>query len=261
MKGKAYDVGKAVLREYHEEPYIRISIYKTATQTIRNNGGKCLDVDGGKNAHNRPVIFWKCHNGPNQGWWTSTKIEKKPPKPPKTIVIKGVTVKAATGKQGSVATTETNWDWATEEKNWTSIQEMEEWQFETQTQWITWQKTFKEKQRDLKLKKKQIQLTKKTELKRKNKIKKLQQKKKELKDKISHESDTHRIEEWEEIIELYEKQYQQEEMKLKMEKTKKKKMIKAFKTRTNAMLKEKRTQESQKRELEKIKVKQTADLA
>ena len=47
--------------------------FRGGRRNIRNLGGKCLDVHGGRNAHMRPVIFWNCHNGANQGWFTSTQ--------------------------------------------------------------------------------------------------------------------------------------------------------------------------------------------
>jgi len=71
-----------VVRPYKKEPYIRLSIYKSDTKTIRNNGGKCLDVHGGVNANNQQINFWDCHNGEGQGWFTTTVIPQALPQAP-----------------------------------------------------------------------------------------------------------------------------------------------------------------------------------
>ena len=67
--GQKFNIGHpAVVREWRNEVYQRIRVYGGSKRNIRNDGGKCLDVHGGRDTQNRRVIFWNCHNGANQGW-------------------------------------------------------------------------------------------------------------------------------------------------------------------------------------------------
>jgi hypothetical protein len=67
--GQGFNIGQAaVVRQWRSEVYQRIRVYGGNRRNIRNDGGKCLDVHGGHNHNGRHVIFWNCHNGPNQGW-------------------------------------------------------------------------------------------------------------------------------------------------------------------------------------------------
>ena len=79
-QGFKINVGTAI-RKYTGTNQDKIRWYTGAKQNIRNNGGKCLDVHGGKNDDHRHVIFWNCHKGVNQAWWVDPK-EKTWPKQP-----------------------------------------------------------------------------------------------------------------------------------------------------------------------------------
>jgi len=84
QSGKGFRIGvAAVVRSYKNEVYQRLSYYGGSRRNLRNVGGKCLDVHGGVNKHNRHVIFWNCHNGLNQGWSYQTRCPKPQPRPPK----------------------------------------------------------------------------------------------------------------------------------------------------------------------------------
>jgi hypothetical protein len=78
-QGYAYRIGvNAVIRKLTEKGRAQsIKFYGGTRKNIRNYGGKCLDVHGGSNTHNRHVIFYNCHNGANQGWKINT-IANKP---------------------------------------------------------------------------------------------------------------------------------------------------------------------------------------
>ena len=80
--GKQFQIGaSAVVRPWIGAVYQKIAYYPGTTKNLRNNGGKCLDVHGGVNAHKRNVIFWNCHNGVNQGWRIDTQGVKYPKQP------------------------------------------------------------------------------------------------------------------------------------------------------------------------------------
>jgi hypothetical protein len=82
QKGYAYRIGvAATIRPWIGEIYQKIAFYGGSVRNIRNNGGKCLDVHGGSNTHNRHVIFWNCHNGANQGWYTDIQGVRYPRQP------------------------------------------------------------------------------------------------------------------------------------------------------------------------------------
>jgi hypothetical protein len=67
--GQGYKIGKfAVLRKYTGETFQKLDFYNCEKRTIRNKGGKCLDIAGGANRNGQPVVFWNCHNGKNQAW-------------------------------------------------------------------------------------------------------------------------------------------------------------------------------------------------
>lgn len=66
----------AVVRQYRNEVYQRLSYYGGSRRNFRNVAGKCLDVHGGRNSNMRHVIFWNCHNGANQGWFYQTRCPK-----------------------------------------------------------------------------------------------------------------------------------------------------------------------------------------
>jgi hypothetical protein len=77
--GQGYRIGVAVvIRPWIGEIYQKIAFYGGNIRNVRNNGGKCLDVAGASNTHNRHVIFWTCHNGANQGWVLDTQGVKYP---------------------------------------------------------------------------------------------------------------------------------------------------------------------------------------
>lgn len=74
QEGQKYKINVAsTMRPWKKEPYQRAVFYGGPRRNIRNNGRKCLDVHGGKNTHNRHVIFWNCHNGLNQAWYLDRK--------------------------------------------------------------------------------------------------------------------------------------------------------------------------------------------
>jgi hypothetical protein len=69
QKGRNFNVGSAaVVRTYENNSYIRASYHHGFKRNIRNNGAKCLDIHGGRNAHMHHTTFWHCHNGANQAW-------------------------------------------------------------------------------------------------------------------------------------------------------------------------------------------------
>jgi hypothetical protein len=68
-----YRIGQnAVVRPWTGEKTQPIKFFGGSRRNIRNYGGKCLDVHGGADQHNRQVIWWNCHNGANQGWRINT---------------------------------------------------------------------------------------------------------------------------------------------------------------------------------------------
>ena len=69
-----------VIRPYSGDNTQKIQWFDGNEKNLRNNGGKCLDVHGGVNDHNRHVIFYECHNGLNQAWIID-QIAVKYPKP------------------------------------------------------------------------------------------------------------------------------------------------------------------------------------
>jgi len=70
--GQGYKTGKAaVVRPWKGETQQRLHFYSGCKRNIRNDGGFCLDVQGGRNANNQPVQFHACNNGDNQGWGIS----------------------------------------------------------------------------------------------------------------------------------------------------------------------------------------------
>jgi hypothetical protein len=67
--GQGFNVNvAAVIRPYTGHNTEKSQWHSGSKRNIRNNGGKCLDVHGGSNTHNRHVIFWHCHDGLNQAW-------------------------------------------------------------------------------------------------------------------------------------------------------------------------------------------------
>jgi hypothetical protein len=78
-RGQGFNINQnAVIRPFTANDKTQpIKFYGGKRQNIRNGGGKCLDVHGGVNAHNRHVIWYNCHNGANQGWRINT-IANKP---------------------------------------------------------------------------------------------------------------------------------------------------------------------------------------
>jgi hypothetical protein len=58
-----------------------IGYFRGARKNIRNGGGLCLDVAGGKNKNNQHLTFWPCHNGLNQAWFLDTRGIKYPLNP------------------------------------------------------------------------------------------------------------------------------------------------------------------------------------
>jgi hypothetical protein len=58
----------AVIRPWKGENFQKITYHPGTLRNLRNNGGMCLDVAGGKNVNNQHLTFWTCHNGLNQGW-------------------------------------------------------------------------------------------------------------------------------------------------------------------------------------------------
>jgi hypothetical protein len=58
----------AVARMYKADSYQRMRFFPGDKRNVRNTLNKCMDVHGGSNTHRRHVIWWKCHNGANQGW-------------------------------------------------------------------------------------------------------------------------------------------------------------------------------------------------
>jgi len=76
--GYGFRIGQhATIRPYTGEKSQPIKFYGGNRKNIRNRAGKCLDVHGARNIHNRHVIWWNCHNGANQGWMIAT-ISRKP---------------------------------------------------------------------------------------------------------------------------------------------------------------------------------------
>jgi hypothetical protein len=64
--GQGFIVGKAaVVRPWKSENFQKIQWHGGSKRNIRNNGGKCLDVWGGKNVNLQHLTFWDCHNGLN----------------------------------------------------------------------------------------------------------------------------------------------------------------------------------------------------
>lgn len=62
-----------MVRDWINESFQKIEWFTGPRRNIRNLGGKCLDVAGGKNADQQHVIWWNCHNGLNQAW----KLERR----------------------------------------------------------------------------------------------------------------------------------------------------------------------------------------
>jgi len=80
--GVGFRIGhSAVVRIWRGENYQRIQWHDTARRTIRNNGGKCLDVHGGADHNNRMTTWWNCHNGLNQGWYIDQQGVRYPRNP------------------------------------------------------------------------------------------------------------------------------------------------------------------------------------
>jgi hypothetical protein len=59
-----------VIRPFRGQVTQKIIWLNRNRQNVRFNTSKmCLDVHGGRNVHNRHVIYWSCHNGLNQAWY------------------------------------------------------------------------------------------------------------------------------------------------------------------------------------------------
>jgi hypothetical protein len=63
----------AVARHYRNEVYQRIRWFNGSRRNIRDLGRRCLDVHGNSDSQHRHVIWYKCHNGRNQGWYIDRK--------------------------------------------------------------------------------------------------------------------------------------------------------------------------------------------
>jgi hypothetical protein len=63
----------AVVSPYRNKPIQRIRWFGGSRRNIRDLGVRCLDVHGNSNTHNRHLIWYKCHNGKNQGWYIDQK--------------------------------------------------------------------------------------------------------------------------------------------------------------------------------------------
>lgn len=64
-----YRIGvAAVIRPWRGEIYQHLTFWKGPHSNLRNNGGKCLDVDGQANHQHRHVIFWTCDPRTSQQW-------------------------------------------------------------------------------------------------------------------------------------------------------------------------------------------------
>jgi hypothetical protein len=67
--GQGFRNGVAgVMRKFLRQSNQYMQWHEGSRRNIRHNQGRCLDVHGGSNTHNRHVIWWNCHNGLNQGW-------------------------------------------------------------------------------------------------------------------------------------------------------------------------------------------------
>ena len=61
------------IRVYKGETYQKTAYWGGKYRNIRDVSGTCLDVHSGSNTNMRLVIFYRCHNGKNQGWTLDTK--------------------------------------------------------------------------------------------------------------------------------------------------------------------------------------------
>jgi hypothetical protein len=83
--GYGYRIGGwAMMRVWRGQIDQRISFWGGSYSNIRNNGGKCLDVWGGRNNNNQKITFWNCHRGQNQRWFLS-RDRPRQQKPPRVI--------------------------------------------------------------------------------------------------------------------------------------------------------------------------------
>lgn len=71
----------AVVREFKNEAQQQMGWFNGEFRNIRDVAGRCLDVYGGTNVHNQPIIFWGCHNGANQAWILDDKETNYPKQP------------------------------------------------------------------------------------------------------------------------------------------------------------------------------------
>lgn len=78
QQGQGFKIGRAaVIRKYTGNNSEKIIYYLGQRRNIRNQGGKCLDVWGGRNVHNQQTTFWNCHNGLNQAWLLVKRLSSK----------------------------------------------------------------------------------------------------------------------------------------------------------------------------------------
>jgi len=68
----------AVVRHFRNQSNQKTAFYPGSRRNVRNNGYQCLDVHGASNTHMRHVIWYKCHNGLNQGWTIESKAKNYP---------------------------------------------------------------------------------------------------------------------------------------------------------------------------------------
>jgi len=82
QRGQRFNHGaNAVIRQWKGEVYQWAGYYGGSRRNIRNAGGKCLDVYGGRNTHNMHCRWMNCHNGQYQGWKLDTKSIRFPANP------------------------------------------------------------------------------------------------------------------------------------------------------------------------------------
>jgi hypothetical protein len=66
QRGQGFKINVAsVVRKYTGHNTEKVKWFSGKVRNIRNVAGKCLDVHGGSNTHNRHVIYYNCHNGLN----------------------------------------------------------------------------------------------------------------------------------------------------------------------------------------------------
>lgn len=85
--GYYFQTGRmAVIRQWTKGSNQWVFFHRGQTRNVRNTGGKCLDVVGGRNVNNRHVSWYNCHNGLNQAWFMTTHIPRPlPPAPTPTV--------------------------------------------------------------------------------------------------------------------------------------------------------------------------------